>query len=152
MNEPQPLQVGEHHLLIPPKVYVNWDFAGAQTDPRRWGPDAMEYRPQRWIHTDPHTGQEVLEAPSTAAEAAFNPWSGGPRVCPGKKFSQVEIVAMTATLLKSYSVKPMVVPGKLVASETDAQRELMRVMNDLELPRRSKTERFREVGVVFSPR
>lgn len=98
------------------------------------------------------TGQEILEAPSPAAELAFNPWSGGPRVCPGKKFSQVEIVAMTAVLLRSYSVKPMVVPGKLVATEADAQRELMRVMNDLELPRRSKTERFREVGVVFSAR
>ncbi|WXC56491.1 hypothetical protein SNK03_002425 [Fusarium graminearum] len=37
---------------------------------------------------------------------AFLPWAAGPRVCPGKKFSQVEFVAVLASLLKEYTVEP----------------------------------------------
>ncbi|KLO90254.1 TRI7-trichothecene biosynthesis [Fusarium fujikuroi] len=37
---------------------------------------------------------------------AFLPWAAGPRVCPGKKFSQVEFVAVMACLLKDYTVEP----------------------------------------------
>ncbi|KIX01228.1 uncharacterized protein Z518_08953 [Rhinocladiella mackenziei CBS 650.93] len=152
LNEPQILRVREHELVVPPGVYVNWDFAGSQTDPRWWGPDSMEWRPQRWIKVDPATGHEILEAPSEAAEMAFNPWSGGPRVCPGKKFSQVEIVAMVATLLKSFRLKPMILPERGMRTEQDAQRELLSVTNDLELPRRMKGERMRDAGIVILDR
>lgn len=34
------------------------------------------------------------------------PWAAGPRVCPGKKFSQVEFVAVLACLMKGYHVEP----------------------------------------------
>lgn len=152
LNEPQVLSVGGRDLLIPPGVHVNWDFAGSQTDPRWWGQDAMEWRPQRWISVDRVTGCEGFGAPSGEGEMAFNAWSGGPRACPGKKFSQVEIVAMIATLLRSYRLKPMTVPGTKMRTEEDARRELLSVTNDLELPIRVKAERLRDTGIVFLDR
>jgi len=112
----------------------------------------MEWRPHRWIKIDQATGQEVLEAPSEAAEMAFNAWSGGPRVCPGKKFSQVEITAMVATLLKSYRMKPMILPERGMQTEQQAQVELLSVTNDLELPARMKGERMRDAGIVLIDR
>ncbi|KAL2441687.1 hypothetical protein ABEF95_016096 [Exophiala dermatitidis] len=152
LNEPQLLRVGKHELMIPPGVYVNWDFAGSQTDRRWWGLDSLEWRPQRWIHEDPETGQEVFKAPSPAAEKAFNAWSGGPRVCVGEKFSQVEIVALVATLLRSCRLRPMIVPERGMQNEEDARRELLSVTNDAEMPRRVKSERLRDVGIVFVDR
>lgn len=38
----------------------------------------------------------------------FYPWSGGPRVCPGQKFAQVEFVAVLACVLRGAKVKPCI--------------------------------------------
>ena len=35
------------------------------------------------------------------------PWYHGPRVCPGKKFSQVEYVAVMATIVSLYRIEPV---------------------------------------------
>jgi cytochrome P450 len=59
-----------------------------------WGPDVLSFNPARWL--DAATG-ELL----TPAKGTFLPWSGGPRVCPGMKFSQVEFVAVFATMFRS---------------------------------------------------
>ena len=41
-----------------------------------------------------------------AIPGAFIGWSTGPRICPGKKFSQAEFVAVIATLLRHYRIEP----------------------------------------------
>lgn len=41
-------------------------------------------------------------------------WGEGPRVCPGKKFAQVEFVAVLATLFKDWSVRPQSRPGETI--------------------------------------
>ena len=43
----------------------------------------------------------------TPTEGAYAPWSGGPRVCPGKKFAQVEFVAIMATLFRDHRLEPV---------------------------------------------
>ena len=54
-------------------------------------------------------------------------WSEGARVCPGKKFSQVEYIALIAVLFRSHRVFP-VIEGQ--ESEADArQRALAVTMN-----------------------
>jgi cytochrome P450 len=58
-----------------------------------WGPDVLVFNPARWLDA----GGELI----TPAKGTFLPWSGGPRVCPGMKFSQVEFVAVFATLFRS---------------------------------------------------
>jgi cytochrome P450 len=64
-------------------------------NPRVWGPDAAEYKPERWI--DPKTG-ELLSFPATK----FFSFSAGPRQCIGMKLAMLNLRVMTANLLHRY--------------------------------------------------
>lgn len=87
------------------------------THPAYWGADALQWQPQRWIiaHED---GPSSLfnEAILTPLQGAYAPWSGGARVCPGKKFGQVEFVAIMATLFQNYRVEPVPVGAESMES------------------------------------
>jgi cytochrome P450 len=54
----------------------------------------------------------------------FNPWAAGPRVCPGKKFSQVEFVAVVARLFQKGRVTLKVEAG-------EKQEEAFKRINDV---------------------
>lgn len=60
----------------------------------------------------------------------FNPWTHGPRVRPGKKFAQVEFVAVIARLLKNGKVKPKLKDGEKIERAIVRIRE---VVQDSEL-------------------
>lgn len=92
---------------ISPGSVVKVDIVAMQHDPNVWGSDAWDFRPDRWIRqTSPETDAEDVQPAQTTSErtydwqskslvspataGSFMPWTGGPRVCPGKKFSQVE--------------------------------------------------------------
>ncbi|KAK5458405.1 hypothetical protein LTS15_004486 [Exophiala xenobiotica] len=63
--------------------------------------------------------KETLAPPPPGA--AYIPWAVGPRVCPGKKFSQVECVTVIAMLLRSYRLKPLVIEEKMKTEEQTKQ-------------------------------
>lgn len=109
----------------------------------------MEWNPKRWINIDAKTGQETIAQPPTGTP--FLAWSVGPRICPGKKFSQVEFVAVIATLLKSYRVKPLVIEGKM-ETEKQARDALLEVVNDSLNIITPKMRRPEDAGVVFVSR
>lgn len=75
-----------------------------------WGPDSKEFRPSRWITAskggieEGEGVEEELAQPPVAKETFF-PWSLGQRDCPGKKFSQVEFVAVLACVLRFYRLE-----------------------------------------------
>ncbi|KAF5989250.1 cytochrome P450 monooxygenase 3A7 [Fusarium coicis] len=94
----QTLKVNGTSYTIPKNTFVGVNLAGLHTSTASWGDNALQWLPSRWI-----TADEKL-APMSAG--AFLPWAAGPRVCPGKKFSQVEFVAVMACLLKDYTVEP----------------------------------------------
>lgn len=96
------------------------------TNPRYWGNDSMIWRPSRWIiSSSPTTNasannllkQETLLEPE---KGVYFPWSSGARACVGKKFSQVEFVAVMATLFSRHRVHPVVRAGE--SSKTARQR------------------------------
>jgi len=60
----------------------------------------------------------------------YNPWTAGPRVCPGKKFSQVEFIAVIARLFKDARVRPKLEAGE---KREDAVRKVKEVVEDSEL-------------------
>jgi cytochrome P450 len=62
------------------------------TLPSYWGADSLVWRPGRWLDGK----EEIIQPPPGRS----NPWTVGPRVCPGKKFSQVEFVAVIARLFQ----------------------------------------------------
>jgi hypothetical protein len=63
----------------------------------------------------------------TPQNTIFVAWSYGPRVCPGKKFSQVEFVAVIACLLQGVRVEPLTQGNE---SEVEAAARLKRVVED----------------------
>ncbi|HEU5230079.1 MAG TPA: cytochrome P450 [Ktedonobacteraceae bacterium] len=66
--------------------------------PEIWG-DADVFRPERW---NPVNGQKV-------PQWAYFPFGGGPRICIGMPFAQMEAKLLLATLLQRYT--PRVAPG-----------------------------------------
>lgn len=67
------------------------------------------------------------EALHTPVKGSFVPWSDGPRVCPGKKFAQVEFVAVIARLFRTHRVHPVPKAGEDSGS---ARQRTSNVVND----------------------
>lgn len=99
-------------------------YSAMHTHPRHWGSNSLAWEPSRWIipastsSSNPAT-ETFLEFPK--ANNPFIAWSGGARVCPGRKFSQVEFVGVLVGLFKDYKVKPVQLEGE---SEADAIERL----------------------------
>jgi cytochrome P450 len=96
-------------------VFVN--NAAVQSERRFWSDDRLEWRPKRWLERE-------------AKENSYIPWAGGPRVCPGKKFSQVEHTAAIACLFHRHRVSPVLEPSE---SLQQARERLMVVINDSDM-------------------
>lgn len=88
-------------------------------DPKFW-PDPWVWRPERWIITNNGLGSEDLYQPPYGS---FLPWAGGPRVCPGKKFSQVEFVAVIASLFQRHTALPVLKEGETMEEAQTGLRE-----------------------------
>jgi len=106
LTTPQHLTVASKSHLLPANTFVCLNFQALHTNPAFWGPDSLTWRPDRWL---PDTPPHVL--------GSFSAWSSGPRVCPGKKFAQVEFVAVLSKLLRSYKVNVVSLDG-----ETEQER------------------------------
>jgi cytochrome P450 len=63
--------------------------------PSLWGPDAAEFKPERWI--DPATG-ELIKVSSTK----FLLFGSGPRICIGMKLAMLEMRVVLANFMKRY--------------------------------------------------
>ncbi|ESU07504.1 hypothetical protein FGSG_02113 [Fusarium graminearum PH-1] len=98
----QTLKVNGTSYTIPKNTFIGVNLAGLHVSSASWGDNALEWLPSRWITRDETEGEKMTVMPT----GAFLPWAAGPRVCPGKKFSQVEFVAVLASLLKEYTVEP----------------------------------------------
>lgn len=104
---PQRLSVGDKTIVIPPDTRVIPNSNAIHTLPRYWGKDSMSWIPSRWIEmiSDTNKTQDTqlksrisLESFKTFPKGSFIAWSDGVRPCPGKKFSQVEFVAVMISL------------------------------------------------------
>ncbi|KAH7144394.1 cytochrome P450 [Dactylonectria estremocensis] len=103
-------------ITLPPDTPLCLNLNGLHTHPRHWGSDAEQWRPSRWITTT-DKGEEQLMLPE---KGSFIAWSDGMRGCPGKKFANVEHVAVMAGLLRDHRVSPVLQPGE--SAETGKQR------------------------------
>jgi cytochrome P450 len=94
------------------------------------------WRPDSWI-----TREESSETLFPPVEGSYVPWAAGPRVCPGKKFSQVEFVAVISSLLRDHRVRPVLMKGE---SEKNASERLFESHPGLILPGCAQDETSRE--------
>ncbi len=117
--------------ILPPNTSVNINLQALHTDPQIWGTDALEWRPSRWLkitgklsEQSYHVGEETFIEPEAGA---FIPWADGPRACVGRKFSQVEFVAVLAGLFYRYRLRPVLEDGE---SEAEGRQMLCRMADE----------------------
>lgn len=80
-------------------------IVGLHSRPKYWGADADVWRPDRWIEYSSATSTSLKdETVKIPVKGSYIPWAEGPRICPGKKFSQVEYVAVIARLLRNHTI------------------------------------------------
>ncbi|KAF9437245.1 hypothetical protein BGZ76_001483 [Entomortierella beljakovae] len=77
------------------KVYkgerVGWCSWAMSRDPGIWGPDAKEYKPDRWATKDkPHSSK-------------FVSFHHGPRTCIGQQYATIEAITISSMLLRKFS-------------------------------------------------
>ncbi|CAI5723794.1 unnamed protein product [Hyaloperonospora brassicae] len=66
--------------------------------PHVWGPDAADFKPERWI--DMKTGKLI-----TVSAYQFVAFNAGPRTCLGKNLAMLEMKLIVASLLSKYHVE-----------------------------------------------
>ncbi|KAK6132568.1 hypothetical protein DH2020_033670 [Rehmannia glutinosa] len=82
------------NLTIPKGVHLTLLIGLLHYDPKIWGEDAKEFKPQRF-------SEGVSNA--TNIQSSFVPFSSGPRVCIGQNFAMIEAKIALAMILKSFS-------------------------------------------------
>lgn len=115
--------------MIPARTFVLPSLMAVHAHPRYWGADSLSWRPARWIVLDPLGGKAGLDAESLVipVQGTYFPWSDGQRNCPGKKFAQVEFVAVIANLFHGHRVLPERMVGE---SEEGARRRVLETVDD----------------------
>jgi len=122
------------------------DLQAQHTHPRHWGSDSLEWLPQRWITSSENIESETLFQPP---KGTFFAWSEGLRSCPGKKFAQVEFVAVMVGLFRSNIAQPVPHPGESVVG---ARRRVLEVVKDSNVELLLRMRRPESVTVRFQER
>jgi cytochrome P450 len=90
----EPVELGGYSLPIGLTVFMpQWTI---HRDPR-WFDDPEAFRPERW-----EPGLRLLES---IPRYAYFPFGGGPRVCIGNNFAQMESALLLATIARRYRLR-----------------------------------------------
>ncbi|KAK4035197.1 cytochrome P450 [Parachaetomium inaequale] len=131
----QQFDVAGRQVTVPPGTLIIPSYLYVHKHARYWGPDAAEWRPERWIGVRGEVGEgchavnndayrsatgwrsspkeEVLLSPPSRGN--YLGWSEGARGCPGKRFSQVEWAAFLAAMFRDWKVEPQRRAGETFA-------------------------------------
>lgn len=126
----QPLKVGSETHIIPARTAIHLNLAALHTHPHYWGDDSLKWNPKRFI-THPESLEHTLENEVLAADTSdhYLAWAWGQRVCPGKRFSQVELVAGLSALFHDHRVQPEPQKGETLQQ---AQARIFDIGMDIE--------------------
>lgn len=91
--------------FVPAGARVGLPLYGMARMPSIWGPDAAEYKPERWI--DEETGKLI-----NVSEFKFLTFHAGPHRCLGRHLAMLEMKIAVAQLLAKFHIR--VVPGQNV--------------------------------------
>jgi cytochrome P450 len=127
-NSPQQITVEGRQFTIPAHTHVFPNIFGLHNNSEYWGADAHVWRPDRWTgYTSSKSKSLDDETVKTPVKGSYVPWAEGPRICPGKKFSQVEYVAVIARLLRNHKIE--VVKNSTETDQQARQRVISQIQN-----------------------
>ncbi|KAF9466558.1 cytochrome P450 [Collybia nuda] len=98
-------------IIVPTNTNVIVSILGSNRDPTLWGPDAHEWKPERWLSPLP---EKLTEAHIPGIYSHLMTFLGGGRACIGFKFSQLEMKVVLSVLLTHTRFSP---PGKEIVWE-----------------------------------
>ncbi|TFK26011.1 cytochrome P450 [Coprinopsis marcescibilis] len=90
-------------LAVPRGTNIALSILASNRDPLIWGPDANEWKPERWLAPLPKT---VTDSRNPGIYSHLMTFIGGNRACIGFKFSQLEMKAVLCVLLESFKFTP----------------------------------------------
>jgi cytochrome P450 len=113
----QPLKFNGETYIIPAGTSVHCSLPALHSHPKYWGPNPLTWNPKQHLSISDSKKSDSFEGEILAPDTSdhFMPWAWGQRVCPGKRFSQVELVAVLAALFRDWKVE--VVPEQGETSE-----------------------------------
>ncbi|CAE6502790.1 unnamed protein product [Rhizoctonia solani] len=78
---------------------LHLSLQAANKDQRTWGADAGEFKPDRWLEPLPAS---VTDSRVPGIYSSMMTFLGGPRACPGVKFSQLEMKIVLSSLMSAF--------------------------------------------------
>ncbi|PYH98109.1 putative cytochrome P450 [Aspergillus ellipticus CBS 707.79] len=128
-------------LTLPQKTFVMPSLLAVQTHPKYWPDEPQTWRPQRWIPRvagATPTEQLMREEIDEPRTSTYLPWSAGVQVCAGRKFAQVEVVAVLASLFREHRLRVVLQKGedferaraRILAHTMDTHQLLVMQMRD----------------------
>ncbi|GAD94779.1 conserved hypothetical protein [Paecilomyces variotii No. 5] len=128
-----------HHL--PPDVRVNLNASALHYSEKYWGQDTNTFDPRRWDKRNASSflarndGTEGLSAPGLESSHIHKPargtyisFSDGMRACIGRRFAQVEFVAVLVAIFSRYRVRLGKIPQD--ESERDVKRRVEKALGE----------------------
>ncbi|EIM90577.1 cytochrome P450 [Stereum hirsutum FP-91666 SS1] len=86
-------------IFVPKGTSILINIPAVNTDPGTWGPDAAEWKPERWLSPLPET---VADARIPGVYSNMLTFLGGGRSCIGFKFSQMEMKMVLLLLVPNF--------------------------------------------------
>ncbi|KAJ3527396.1 hypothetical protein NMY22_g9806 [Coprinellus aureogranulatus] len=90
-------------IPIPKDTVLFMSLHNCNRDPAIWGPDANEWKPERWLSPLPAT---VTEARIPGVYSNLMTFLGGSRSCIGFKFAQLEMKLVISTMIRRFKFRP----------------------------------------------
>ncbi|KIK69207.1 hypothetical protein GYMLUDRAFT_35277 [Collybiopsis luxurians FD-317 M1] len=86
-------------LFLPKNTSIVLSILNANRSEELWGPDALEWKPERWLEPLP---ESITESKIPGVYSHLMTFSGGSRSCIGFKFSQLEMKVVIAMLVENF--------------------------------------------------
>ncbi|KAF5316754.1 hypothetical protein D9619_006487 [Psilocybe cf. subviscida] len=90
-------------ILLPKNTEITTSLLSSNINPDIWGPDADEWKPERWLSPLPET---VTNARIPGVYSNLMTFIGGNRACIGFKFSQLEMKIVLSLLVEAFCFSP----------------------------------------------
>jgi len=81
---------------------VTVSFEGFNRSPEVWGPDANEFRPERWLRPDANVVDPAKQCGGMHANVAT--FGGGPKGCIGWRFAVLETCIFLAAIVRDFEI------------------------------------------------
>jgi cytochrome P450 len=105
--------IGGRQVMLLAVMAIQLNMSAMQTHSDFWGADSLCWNPPCWIVTDVRPGESLTrETLLPDTHGCCMPWAINQNVCPGERYSQVELVAALARIFGQYRVTPSIDRGE----------------------------------------